>query len=165
MLFRSPLQTSGSIYNVEKTIIDGRTYYKIAISKGTTIGKFLQVGKTFITKSSGAGSSIINVDSTIGFGVTGDLTYEDLELSYTDKNYTQFLGVSGITTTVGIGSTVFASGLQAYSYEDGDLDNPVYLNIVGTINNFEGYAINQQEGSNINVSTLGIEQKDTRFTS
>lgn len=161
----TPLQTSGSIYNVEKAIIDGRTYYKIAISKGTTIGKFLQVGKTFVTKTSGAGSTIINADSTVGFGTTGNLTYEDLQLSYTDKNYTQFLGVSGITTTVGISSTVFASGLQAYSYEDGDLDAPVYLNIVGTINNFNGLAINQQEESNINIKTLGIEQKDTRFTS
>jgi|LakMenEpi03Aug12_release.lakeMendotaPanAssembly.Ray.scaffolds.fasta_scaffold04969_4 hypothetical protein len=161
----TPLQTSGSIYNVEKAIIDGKTYYKIAISKGTTLGKFLQVGKTFVTKASGTGSTIINVDSTVGFGTTGDLTYEDLQLSYTDKNYTQFLGVSGITTSVGIGSTVFAYGLQAYSYEDGNLDNPVYLNIVGTINNFNGSALNQQEGSSINVSTLGIEQKDTRFTS
>jgi len=161
----TPLQTSGSIYNVEKAIIDGNTYYKIDISKGTTIGKFIQVGKTFVTKSSGAGSTILNVDSTVGFGATGDLSYEDLQLSYVDKNYTQFLGVSGITTTVGIGSTVFAYGLQAYSYEEGNLDNPVYLNVVGTINNFVGSAVNQQENSNINVSTLGIEQKDTRFAS
>jgi len=161
----NPLQTSGSIYNVEKAIIDGKTYYKVAISKGTTIGKFLQVGKTFVTKTAGAGSTILNVDSTIGFDKSGDLIYENIELTYADKNYTQFLGVSGITTTVGIGSTVFASGLQAYSYENGDLDNPVYLNILGSINNFVGYGINQQEESDINILTLGIEQKDTRFTS
>jgi len=47
----TPLQTSGSIYNVEKALVGGKTFYKIAISKGTTIGKFKQVGKTFITDS------------------------------------------------------------------------------------------------------------------
>lgn len=46
----TPLQTSGSIYNVEKAIIDGNTYYKVAISKGTTIGKFLEVGKLSLQK-------------------------------------------------------------------------------------------------------------------
>ena len=160
-----PLQTSGSIYNVENAIVNGKTYYKVAISKGTTIGKFLQVGKTFVTKTSGAGSTIICVDSTVGFGTTGNLTFEDIQLKYTDKNYTQFLGVSGVTTTVSIGSTVVASGLEAYSYENGDLEEPVVLNIVGTISNFNGEALNQQLNSDINVSTLGIEQKDRTFTS
>ena len=164
MLFRS-LQTSGSIYNIEKTILNNKTYYKISISKGTTVGKFVQVGKTFVTKNLGAGSTIINVDSTIGFGATGNILLNDLEVSYTGKNYTQFLGVSGIGTNVSIGSTIFEDGLQVYSYEHGNIESPVYLNVVGSISNFEGYGINQQVNSNINVSTLGIEQKDTRFTS
>jgi hypothetical protein len=160
-----PLQTSGSIYDVESAIINGKTYYKIAISKETTIGKFLQVGKTFVTKTTGFGSTIICVDSTVGFGTTGNLSFENIQLSYSDKNYTQFLGVSGITTTVSIGSTIIASGLEAYSYEDGDLDQPVTLNILGAISKFNGEALNQQLNSEINVTTLGIEQKDRKFSS
>ena len=36
----TPLQTSGSIYNIEKALVGGKTFYKVAISKGTTMGKF-----------------------------------------------------------------------------------------------------------------------------
>jgi hypothetical protein len=160
----TPLQTSGSVYNVESVILDGRQYYKVAISKGTTIGKFVQVGKTYVTKTASVGSTILNVDSTVGFGTTGNLDFEEYTLTYTDKNYTQFLGVSGISTTVSLGSTL-TSGYPAYSYENGDLDNQVTLNVVGLINEFSGSGLNQEVGSVISVKSLGIEQEDARFSS
>ena len=66
---------------------------------------------------------ILNVDSTIGFGKTGNLLYNNIQYYYADKNYTQFLGVStntnGILESIGIGSIVTSSGIEAYSYEDG----------------------------------------------
>ena len=157
-----PLQTSGSIYNVEKSIIGGKTYYKIAISKGTTFGKFQQVGKTFLTQSSPVGSTVLNVDSTIGFGATGRISYEDRNISYTSKSLTQFLGVDPLTSPCGIGSTV-KSGIIAFSYEDGDLSFPVTFNILGVLNKFVGDPINQQEDSIINVSQLGKIEKELRY--
>ena len=160
----TPFQTSGSIYNVESVILDGKQYYKVAISKGTTIGKFAQIGKTYATAVSAVGSTTINVDSTVGFGSTGVLAFGERTLTYSDKNYTQFLGVSGITTTVSLGSTI-TSGYQAYSYENGSLDSPVYLNVVGLINEFNGNGLNQESDSIISVKSLGIEQDDVRFTS
>ena len=92
----TPLQTSGSIYNVEKAVVSGKTYYKIAISKGTTIGKFQQVGKTFITDSSPIGSTVLNVDSTIGFGATGTISFENKLISNEPTHKRTALGISHV---------------------------------------------------------------------
>ena len=159
----TPLQTSGSIYNVEKAVISGKTYYKIALSKGTIIGKFKQAGKTFLTQSSPVGSTVLNVDSTIGFGAAGSLSFEDRTIDYTGKNYTQFTGIATLTSPCGIGSTV-KSGIVATSYEDGVLASPVTFNVLGVLKDFEGSAINQQEEANINISQLGKLESELRYS-
>ena len=53
---------------------------------------------------------------------------------------------------------------MAVSYEDGNLNSEVELKILGVINKFNGSAKTQQTGSSINVSTLGIENREKRFT-
>ena len=159
-----PLQTSGSIFNVERAIIDGKKFYKIGIDQSSIVGKFRQIGKTFITKTSGIGATILHVDSTVGFGSTGTIKFEDRTFDYGSKNITQFVGVSTLTSPCGIGSTV-RSGLEAFSYEDGDLSKIVRLNVLGVISKFVGDATNQQNNSNINVKSLGIVQKDLRWSS
>ena len=158
----TPLQTSGSIYSVEKSIIGGKTYYKIAISKGTTIGKFKQVGKTFLTKSSPIGSTVLNVDSTVGFAATGSIDFEDRILTYNSKSLTQFRDITPLTSPCGIGSTV-KSGIVATSYENGDINLPVTFNVLGVLNEFVGSPINQQEDSNINVSQLGKIERELEY--
>ena len=158
----TPLQTSGSIYNVEKAVVGGKTYYKIAISKGTTIGKFQQVGKTFITRTSQPGDKILYVDSTIGFGATGTVRFENRDLSYKGKNYTQFYGLAPLSAPCGIGSTV-KSGIIATSYEDGNIDKAVTFNVLGVLNNFVGEAINQQEDADINIKHLGKKEQELKY--
>ena len=159
----TPLQTSGSINSVERAVIGGKSYFKIAISKGTTIGKFQQIGKTFITNTSGIGATVLNVDSTIGFGATGTISFENRILEYTGKNYTQFTGIDALTSPCGIGSTV-RSGIIATSYENGNLNSPVKFNVLGVLNEFVGSAINQQEDAVINISQLGKQKLDLLYT-
>ena len=164
-----PMKTSGAIYDVRSAIINGTKYYKVAISKGTTIGAFQQVGKTFVNATSGIGATILNVDSTVGFGTTGTLDYKGREYEYTNKNYTQFLGVAtatnGLVSPIGIGSIVCDATLVAVSYENGDLEKPVHLNILGSISEFVGSGLDQVVDTKLNVTQLGIDQKDQRFTS
>lgn len=164
-----PIKTSGAIYDVKTAVIDGKRYYKVAISKGTTIGTFQQVGKTFVNSTAGIGATILNVDSTVGFGTTGTLDYAGQKYEYTSKNYTQFLGVAtasnGLLGAIGIGSVVCDATLTAYSYEDGDLEKPVRLNILGAISEFDGSGLDQVVDTKLNVTHLGIDQKDQRFTS
>jgi len=159
----TPLETSGSITGVEKAVFGGKTYYKIALSKGTIIGKFQQIGKTFITRSATTGSTSIDVDSTVGFGATGFIEFEDRRISYLGKSLTQFTGISTLTSPCGIGSTV-RSGLVATSYENGDLGLPVRFNVLGVLNKFVGSAINQQEESEVNINQLGRIEKDLRYS-
>ena len=159
-----PLQTSASIFGVERALIDGKKFYKIAIDQSSIVGKFQQIGKTFITKTSGVGASILNVDSTVGFGSTGTIRFEDRTFDYESKNLTQFMGVETLTSPCGIGSTV-RSGIEAFSFEDGDTSKRVRLNVLGVLNKFVGDASNQQKNSNINVKSLGIEQKNLRWSS
>jgi len=159
-----PLETSGSIFNVERATIDGKKFFKVGIDQSSLVGKFQQIGKTFVTKTSGVGATILNVDSTVGFGSTGTIKFEDRTFDYNSKNLTQFLGIPALTSPCGIGSTV-RSGLEAYSYEDGDLTKLVRVNVLGVLNKFVGDASNQQTNSDINVKTLGIEQKNLRWSS
>ena len=154
---------SGSIYKIEKSFINGKDYYQIGISKGTQIGEFDQTNKTFVTKEVGINTTIINVDSTIGFPDSGFIILDSEVLEYTGKNYTQFVGVDTNSSTVSIGSTI-TNGTDAISYENGDLTSEVRLNILGVVNKFNGSARTQQTGSAINVNTLGIEQTDKRWT-
>ena len=141
-----------------------KKFYKIGIDQSSIVGKFRQIGKTFITKSSGIGATILHVDSTVGFGSTGSIKFEDRTFDYTSKNITQFVGVATLTSPCGIGSTV-RSGLEAFSYEDGDISKIVRLNVLGVISKFVGDATNQQNNSNINVKSLGIVQKNLRWSS
>ena len=159
----TPLQTSGSITGVERAVFGNKTYYKIALSKGTVIGKFKQIGKTFITRSAPVGSTVIDVDSTVGFGITGSIDFENRKISYLGKSLTQFTGISTLTSPCGIGSTV-RSGIVATSYEDGNLSKPVKFNVLGVLNKFEGSAINQQEDAEINIKQLGRIENDLRFS-
>ena len=153
-------QTSGSIYNVESSIISGDTYYTFSISEGTTFGEFIQKNKSYATTVTSIGSNVINVDSTVGFSTTGNLHVGESVLPYTGKNYTQFTGLSTVANTISIGSTI-TQGLNAYAFIDGDTTQRVEIEVVGLLNKFNGTAKNQIQDSNINVKTIGKEQ-DTR---
>ena len=153
-------QTSGSIYNVESSIINGDTYYTFSISEGTTFGEFIQKNKSYATTVTSIGSNVINVDSTVGFSTTGNLHVGESVLPYTGKNYTQFTGLSTVANTISIGSTI-TQGRNAYAFIDGDSTNRVEIEVVGLLNKFNGTAKNQIQDSNINVKTIGKEQ-DTR---
>jgi len=159
----TPIESSGSIYDVERAVIGDRDFYKISISKGTTIGKFKQAGKTFITKSSPIGATILNVDSTVGFDTSGTFDFEDGTIDYTGKNLTQFTGITTLTSPCGIGSTV-TSGIPAYSYEDGDITKLVIFNVLGVLSKFVGTGLNQQRESDIDVKTLGKPKDDLKWS-
>ena len=157
-------QTSGSIYNVESNIINGVTYYKFGISEGTTFGEFIQKNKTHATSNNPVGSTVVNVDSTVGFSTSGILRVGENSFSYTGKNYTQFTGVTTTVYAIGIGETI-TQGLNAYSFIEGDLNRKVEVEVVGSLNKFNGSAEFQAKDSEVNVKTVGIELESLRWSS
>ena len=160
----SPLETSGSISKVEPFSADNKKYYKINITDGTIFGKFVSHNRTLVNIPVSIGSSIINVDSTVGFGITGTLSIDEQVLDYSSKNYSQFLGVSGVGNTISIGSTVNA-GFEVYSYENGDLNYRVNFRVLSILSNLNQNSSYQSVNDYITVKTLGKSEQDKKFTS
>jgi hypothetical protein len=159
-----PMQTSGAIYKVEPFLANKQKYYKIDISDGTIFGKFISYNRSIINSNVSSGSSIINVDSTVGFATSGSLFVNEIFINYSNKNYNQFFGVTGVTTSISIGSTV-NSGIEAISYENGDINNPVRFRILSILSNLNQNANYQNVNDYIDVKTLGKSQEDIKFTS
>ena len=116
-LFQYPFESNNNkayapITSVEKISPSiGGTYYKISIDagynrdvpvEGSIYGEFSVQPSTQVIGQVAAASTVLDVDSTVGFGATGDLfvTYNDSTtgvVSYTSKSLTQFFGVDTIT--------------------------------------------------------------------
>jgi hypothetical protein len=125
-----------SITDVEKLIYGDKSFYKLSVDfdyskditfDGSILGNFSVHPKTRIVNQVSAGSSVIDVDSTVGFPETGELvvTYStgtSGTLSYTSKSINQFFGVGlANTTTVGTASETTINSesdirLNAYAY-------------------------------------------------
>ena len=149
---------SASVYEVENIFLDGKTYYKIRLSSDTIIGSFKPITRTHITAYVAAGSSIVSVDSTVGFAKSSSFNVGRQKFTYTDKTINEFLNVSGIGT-ISVGATVDA-GDDAIAF----MRMPVRLKILNSITGFTGTGILQQKGSEYNIKTLGIKKKDIRYS-
>ena len=133
-------KTQGSVSEVEILTRSGKTYYKISLFIGfnendLTEGTFSIQGNTKVLEPVSVGSSIISVDSTIGFGQTGILLSGTNTISYTDKSVNQFFGCTGVNSQISIASTI-RSNEYVYGYEDGNLKKKVEMRITGVLSKF-----------------------------
>ena len=151
-----------AIYEIEQVVINLKTYYKVKLSTDTIEGTFQPITRTRSTSEVSAGSSIVSVDSTVGFAKSSSFTVGNRLYTYTDKTLTEFLNVSGIGT-IGIGATV-DTGSIAVSYENGDRGYPVFFKILSSIKDFKGSGILQQKNSEYKIKTLGVSNEDIRFS-
>ncbi len=118
------LQYSAVISEVEPFTRNNKQYFKISLFVGygdeTTIeGDFVVTPNTKCLETAGSGSTVITVDSTIGFGVTGTIFSGTNEITYTSKSINQFFGCSGIVNTINSTDNIL-SDQTYFGYEDGD---------------------------------------------
>lgn len=153
--------TNASVSNVEIFTRNNESYYKIELFVGYNDrdlieGTFTIPGKTKVLEEIPVGSTVISVDSTIGFPESGILISGNNTISYTTKSINQFFGCSGITTLITIGSDI-RSDETIYGYEDGDTSKRVDLRITGVISEFEaiGDVSLIDEKEEITVKNLG----------
>ena len=104
-----------------------------------------------------AGSSVITVDSTVGFGATGTLVSGiSTNIYYSDKSVNQFFGCQNI---VGIISTTddIRSNEYYFGYEGGDLTKEVRLRLTGVLSKFVPTSDIRllTQGENITVRNVG----------
>ena len=167
-LFRSDLDSNknASISEIEpferkNSGISGiTTYYKIGLFVGydesaDVANDFVIVPNTRSLEKVSIGSSIINVDSTIGFGTTGTIISGLNTITYNGKTINQFLNCTGI------GDTIFPvqnirSDITYFGFEDGDVNRKVTLRLTGVISDFEQEGnIDVNEGELISIRSLG----------
>ncbi len=132
--------TSGSIFNVQFFPRDGRNYYIVSLSKGSIVGTFEPTGSSSLINPVSIGTTVITVDSTLGFPDEGEL-YVGAGLTvgiatYTSKTSTQFFGVSGISSSY-TDSDFVRSGKTVFAYEDGDASKPVFFRLTNVANNVD----------------------------
>ena len=172
-IFRSTdLQTTASISEVEVlTGITGsssvKEYFTLDIFVGYNdeefiTGTFDVTGKTKVIDTISIGSSVITVDSTIGFGATGTvLAGVNTNITYTDKTINQFLNCSGINTAISLGSDVIADD-KVFGYENGDQTKKVELRLTGVLKQFVPSSNNKLSlnDETITIKSIGEEIKN-----
>ena len=154
--------TKASISEVEPLTRRGKVYYKIGLFVGFNDvdlieGTFGVTPKTKVIGNVSAGSSVITVDSTVGFGATGTLVSGiSTNIYYSDKSVNQFFGCQNI---VGIISTSddIRSDEYYYGYEGGDLTKEVRLRLTGVLSKFVPTSDIRllTQGENITVRNVG----------
>ena len=156
------LATQGSVSEVEIFTRSGiSTYYKIGLfvgydDKDLIEGTFtIQPEVTAINPVS-VGSSVITVDTTIGFPATGTLISGSNTITYTDKTVNQFLGCSGVDTAIGVRDQIRTDEVFI-GYEDGDTTKKVELRVTGVLSDFQtiGDIKLVTEGQKIFVKNVG----------
>ena len=132
--------TSGSIFNVQYFPRDGRDYYIISLSKGSIVGTFEPTGSSSLINPVSIGTTVITVDSTLGFPESGEL-YVGAGLTvgiatYTSKSSTQFYGVSGISSSY-TDTDFVRSSKTVFAYENGDASKPVFFRLTNVAHNVD----------------------------
>jgi hypothetical protein len=167
----------GSINNVEKIIRDNKEYYVISLDydynkdiivDGSIFGSFSIHPQTKLITTAEIGSTVIDVDSTVGFPKSGSLI-ADLDngtsttITYTSKSYTQFYGCSGIDQNLISGQNLRINS-YAYGYSGIGTENVVKVRITGVLSDLEIPPDTKYytDGNKIQLKTLGKDIEDVR---
>lgn len=152
---------TGSISEVELIQRLGKYYYKISLfvgydDKSLITGSFNITPKTRVIENTTKNSTVITVDSTIGFEESGTLLCGNNTITYKNKTINQFLECSGITTDIKSASDI-RSNEFIYGYENGDITKKVLLMVDGVINKLNVISDSglSQEGEKIYLKNIG----------
>lgn len=176
-LFQKPYQniteSYGTVSEIETIVSnDERIFYKLKIDggynrdssfDGAIYGKFSVHPKTRSIGEFPVGSTVIDVDSTVGFPNEGEISVEFNNettgiVKYTSKNLTQFLGCSDVNYTIPNNSRIC---INTYASAVTELGEEIKVRINSILNNVsfdsENYFYNK--GDTATIPTLGYQGK------
>jgi hypothetical protein len=163
------INTNAAISEVEAftrvgvALTENKQYFKISLFRGYSEesdaiqGDFVITPATKVIGDVGKDSTVITVDSTVGFGTTGTITSGiNTNITYTDKSINQFFGCSGIDDPIDSAENLRNDEIY-YGYEDGDITKKVEIRLTGVLSKFEQVStdIDVDEGQEIAVSNVG----------
>ena len=168
MISNSRDTATGPVSEVEIITRNRKTFYKILLfsgynEKSLIEGTFNITPNSLVSDPVSIGSSVITVDSTIGFDQSGVLNVGDNLVSYTDKSVNQFFGCTGVNSAISNGELAYSNPDTIYGYGDGDLSKKVVLRVTGVmsdIENKESYDL-LFEDDLISVKNLGESIRNT----
>jgi len=177
-LFQDSTGARGTVTRAAQVQYGGGDYYQLSIdygydrdinTDGSLYGKFTSNPKTKILTQVAAGSTIIDVDSTVSFPETGTLEIVDVDsnvilIGYSGKNVNQFLNVDPVTNTLN-GKTDVRLNDYAHAYVGIGTDEEIRVKITSTLKEFRAETgnFNYEKGDKVNIKSLGIE--DTSINS
>ena len=159
----------GTVIHVERIDRGDKNYYALNLDynpardinlEGTVFGEFSIHPKTTVVTSVSAGSSVIDVDSTVGFPNTGTLTAtldngSAISIEYGSKTINQFFKCTNIDQTISVGQEI-ALDAYAYGYSGIGTENIVKVRITGVLSDLEIPNTNYySSGDKISIKTLG----------
>ena len=167
------------IYNVEKTSNNDK-YFKVTFDGGynrdsrvvgSTYGDFKVSSKTNIIGDVAIGSTIIDVDSTIGFPNSGELyvtyptglTATTGIVSYTSRTSTQFLGCTNIIEPLLDGNNITDRNFLFTQASDDSDSITVRLGPILSQFSNQSDVYDLKSGDGISVKTLGVEEDTFEF--
>ena len=137
------------------------TYYKFELfidndGSNEISNTFNIIPNTRVIGGTSTDSSIITVDSTIGFSTSGILiSGKNESIKYTSKTINQFLGVSDIDFPLKSTDDIRSDDYY-YGYEDGDITKEVKLRFTGVLSDFvQDNPLIVDEGQIIEVKNVG----------
>ena len=158
--------TLASISEVEAFTRENKQYFKISLFIGYDDNNYVE-GDFEVTPSTKSlekvsiGSSVISVDSTVGFAQTGMVISGINSITYSDKSINQFIGCewtssSGINDEISPTDDIRSDEIY-YGFEDGDTSKRVELRLTGVLSDFEQVSTNLKvsEDDIISVKNLG----------
>ena len=166
-----PATGAGSTTVAYKQEVVPGTYYQISLddhkyNDATSSTKdFKPNPKTKLLTKVSLGSTIIDVDSTVGFPTTGFLAVRDvnndlISIAYTGKSINQFFNISGITSLTELSAKEDIS-LDSYSYAYVGINTSeeIRVRVNATLKDFEldKEAYYYNSGDTINIKSLGVE--------
>jgi hypothetical protein len=142
-------------------------YNKDIIVDGSLYGNFSIHPKTKLIGNVVAGTNTLDVDSTVGFPLEGELsvTYNDGTqgtITYTSKSLNQFFGCQNITKSISDASDIWLN-VYAYGTSNRNSNEVIKVRITSVLKDIEiigdtFYYNNQDSGI---IKTLGVNPKDT----
>lgn len=156
---------SAPISEVEFVTKRGRPYYNVFLFDRFNDpavgfeGTFIATAKTAVIGDQPVGSSVITVDTTIGFPKSGLLISGNNIITYTDKTINQFLNCSGVTEEISSTSEIRTNDI-VYSFdEDG---NKVEMKLTNVIRSFtkKGDVFYNDDDEVFRVKTIGKKIKN-----
>ena len=154
-------ETNASISNVEPFSKNGKTFYRLELFIGsneqeTIFGNFEITSNTRSLETVSIGSSVVSVDSTIGFPESGTIVSGTNSITYSGKSINQFFGCKGIDSEIKSSDSVRSTNTY-FSYEDADTSKKVELILYGVINGLTQVSenVNVDEKDIIYVKNLG----------